>query len=60
MTRPIPEPHLRKIHEAAEAAYDDIRWLTGDSRQLSAAILRLALESWRAGYKLGRQHGRDG
>ena len=58
MTRPIPEPHLRKIHEAAEAAYDDIRWLTGDSRQLATTILRLALECWHGGYDVGVEHGR--
>lgn len=55
----IPEPQLREIRDSAAAAYDDARWTAGDSRELAATLLRLALENWRAGYELGLQHGRD-
>ena len=55
----IPEPQLREIRDSASAAYYDAHWNAGDSRELAATLLRLALENWRAGYELGLQHGRD-
>lgn len=55
----IHDAQLRVIKDAAAAAYDDVRWAVGDSRELAATLLRLALENWRAGYETGLQHGRD-
>lgn len=58
-TMAIPEPEARAIREAAAAAYDDVRWTAGDSRELAAVMLRLAQETWRGGYAAGLRHGRD-
>ncbi len=51
---PSPAPDLtdeqrRQIHQAAEQAYDELRWLTGDSRELLATLQRLARDSYLAG-----------
>lgn len=55
----IPDAQLRVIKEAAAAAYDDVRWAVGDSRELATVLMRLGLEIWRAGYDAGLRHGRD-
>ena len=45
----IPDAQLRVIKDAAAAAYDDVRWAVGDSRELASVLMRLGLEIWRAG-----------
>lgn len=55
----IPDAQLRVIKDAAAAAYDDVRWAVGDSRELAAVLMRPGLEIWRAGYETGLRHGRD-
>lgn len=53
---PAPDPaadltdeQRRQIHQAADQAYDELRWLTGDSRELLATLQRLARDSYLAG-----------
>lgn len=55
----ITGAQLKEINEAAAAAYDDVRWAVGDSRELAAVLMRLGLEMWRAGYDTGLRHGRE-
>lgn len=45
----LTEEQERHIRQAAEDAYDGLRWHTGDSRELLAALHRLARDSYLAG-----------
>ena len=53
----IPEPQMRRIREAADCAYDDVRWAVGDHPELRGVLRTLAIESYRAGYGEGLRHG---
>ncbi len=55
----VPDDARPLIKQAADRAYDEIRWAVGDSFEIAAVLHRLALESWRDGYTLGREHGRE-
>ncbi len=45
----LTDEQRRQIHQAADQAYDELRWLTGDSRELLATLQRLARDSYLAG-----------
>ena len=53
----IPERQLRRIGEAADCVYDDVRRVVGDHPELRGVLRALAIESYRAGYVVGLRHG---
>lgn len=56
----VPDDARPLIKQAADRAFEEIRGVVGNSWEVSCLLHRLALESWRDGYTLGQQHGRDG
>lgn len=49
MAPDIPPAAFREIARAAERAVDDLRWIVGDGPGMPEIVLRLAIETWRAG-----------
>lgn len=49
----IPDPQRQQIVDAADRAYDAIRWAVGDSFEVADALRRLAHECWLAGLEHG-------
>ncbi len=47
----LTEAQRRHIFQAAEDAYDDLRWVVGDSRELLGALQILARDSFLEGMK---------
>jgi hypothetical protein len=53
----IPEQQLRRLKEAADCAYCDVRWAVGDHPELRHVLLTLTIETYRAGYADGLRDG---
>lgn len=54
---PLSAAQCRRIAEAADCAYDDIRWALGDHPDLRRMLHTLALEIYRAAYAEGLRAG---
>lgn len=55
----VPDAARPLIKQAADRAFEEIRGVVGNSYEIAGVLHRLALESWRDGYTLGQQHGRQ-
>lgn len=55
----VPDDARPAIKRAADRTFEEIRGVVGNSYEVANALHRLALESWRDGYTLGREHGRE-
>lgn len=51
----IPDPQRQQIVDAADRAYDAIRWAVGDSWDVAHVVRQLAHECWLAGWVSGRE-----
>ena len=51
----IPDMQRRLAVQAADRAYEALRWDLGDSYEMASALRRLAHECWLAGYEQGLQ-----
>ena len=52
----IPDDARRQIVQAADRAYDDIRWVVGDSFEVARLVRKLAHECWQAGCEHGQNN----